>query len=42
MPRQTTVEKQLINAVFTASTFSAVEEPDAMKEKEVKGKKKKK
>ncbi|TNF56196.1 hypothetical protein EP227_01080 [bacterium] len=28
IPRRTTVEKQLINAVFTASTFSAVEESE--------------
>lgn len=40
-PKRTT-EKQLINAVFTASTFSAVEESEAMKEEEAKGKKGKK
>lgn len=28
VPRATTIEKQLINAVFTASTFSAVEESE--------------
>jgi type IV pilus assembly protein PilO len=42
VPRQIKVEKQLIDAVFTASTFSAVEQSEVMKEEEVKGKKKKK
>jgi type IV pilus assembly protein PilO len=41
-PKRSKIEKQVITAVFTASTFSAVEESEVMKEEEVKGKKKKK